>query len=119
VAERVAGLTAPAFHTVNHPANEVLALLAGAVRAHLGVEAPVAVPDRTLLGDVLAPLEPQVLAALGVAGHSRADWTVGGEAISDAQVRSAHLDWYRDNPEAVRAGVERHRQQMVELGLGA
>ncbi len=119
VADRVAELAVPGFHTVNHPANEVLALLASAVRAHLGAEATVAVPDRTLLGDVLAPLEPQVLAALGVSGPSRADWTVGGEPVSDAHVRSAHLGWYRVNPEAVRAGVERHRQLLADLGLGA
>jgi hypothetical protein len=119
VADRVAALAVPAFHTLNHPANEVLALLASEVRAHLGADASVVVPDRTLLGDVLAPLEPQVLAALELTGPSRADWTVGGEQLSDAQVRAAHLDWYRANPEAVRAGVERHGQLLADLGLEA
>jgi Polysaccharide biosynthesis enzyme WcbI len=119
VADRLAGLAVPAFHTINHPANEVLALLASGVRTHLGADASVVAPGRTLLGDVLAPLEPQVLAALEVNGASRQDWTVGGEPVSDAQVRAAHLDWYRANPEAVRAGVERHGQLLADLGLGA
>jgi hypothetical protein len=119
VADRLARLAVPAFHTINHPANEVLALLASEVRTHLGADATVVAPGRTLLGDVLAPLEPQVLAALGVNGPSRQDWTVGGEPVTDAQVRAAHLDWYRANPEAVRAGVERHGQLLADLGLGA
>lgn len=119
VADRVAELTVPAFHTINHPANEVLALLASAVRAHLGADPSVVLPDRPLLGDVLAPLEPQVLAALEVTGPSRQDWTVGGQEVSDAHVRSAHLDWYRANPEAVRAGLDRHRQLLADLGLSA
>lgn len=119
VADRIAGLAVPAFHTINHPANEVLVLLASAVRADLGADPAVAVPARTLLGDVLAPLEPQVLAALEVTGPSRAGWTVNGDEVSDALVRSAHLDWYRENPEAVRAGVERHRRLLADLGLGA
>ena len=119
VADRIAELAVPAFHTINHPANEVLALLASAVRADLGADPSVAVPARTLLGDVLAPLEPQVLAALEVTGPSRADWTVNGDEVSDALVRSAHLDWYRANPVAVWAGVERHRRLLADLGLGA
>jgi Polysaccharide biosynthesis enzyme WcbI len=119
IADRLVELTVPSFHTVNHPANEVLALLASAVRAHLGAEAPVVAPERTLLGDVLAPLEPQVLAALEVTGPARADWTINGDEVSDSVVRSAHLDWYRENPEAVRAGVERHRKLLADLGLSA
>jgi hypothetical protein len=119
ITDRIAELAVPAFHTINHPSNEVLALLASAVRAHLGADASVVMPERTLLGDVLAPLEPQLLAALEVTGLPRADWTVNGDEVSDSIVRTAHLDWYRANPEAVRAGVERHRRLLADLGLSA
>lgn len=117
VADRIAEMTVPAFHTVNHPANEVLGLLASAVRAQLGADPAVVLPDRTLLGEVLAPLEGQVLEALGVHGTARDHWTVRGEPVSDARVRAAHLDWYRANPAVVRAGVERHGRLLADLGL--
>lgn len=118
IAERLRDVTVPAFHTVNHPANEVLALLAAAIRAQLGANPAVVLPERTLLGEVLAPLEPQVLAALGLEGPPRAGWTAGGERMTDAAVRAAHLEWYRANPEVVDAGIERHRHLMADLGLG-
>ncbi|MEO9246847.1 WcbI family polysaccharide biosynthesis putative acetyltransferase [Citricoccus nitrophenolicus] len=118
LAERLRHVTVPAFHTVNHPANEVLALLASAVRSQLGADPAVVLPRRTLLGEVLAPLEPQVLTALGLEGPSRAGWTVGGEPVTEAAVRAAQLEWYRANPVVVEAGIDRHRQLMADLGLG-
>ncbi|MGM7667026.1 WcbI family polysaccharide biosynthesis putative acetyltransferase [Microbacterium sp. A93] len=118
-AERLRDVTVPAFHTINHPANQVLALLAAVVRSQLGADPAVVLPERTLLGEVLAPLEPQVLAALGLEGPPRTGWTVGGVQVSEAEVRAAQLEWYRMNPEVVEAGVDRHRQLMADLGLGA
>lgn len=119
VADELAAMTESGFHTINHPANTVLSLLAGKVRAALGADPAVALPDRTLLRDVLAPVEQQILDALGLQGPAREHWVVGGRDVPDTEVRQAHLGWYRDNPEAVRAGVQRHAELMRQLGLMA
>lgn len=119
VSDALPGLRGPGFHTINHPGNEVLALLASRVRSHLRVDSDVQVPQRTLLGDVLAPLEEQILAALDLTGPPRPAWVLGTRPVGDAQVRAAHLQWYRDHPQVVRAGVERHRNLLAELGLAA
>ncbi|WP_277245467.1 WcbI family polysaccharide biosynthesis putative acetyltransferase [Micrococcus terreus] len=119
VTEELARLDEPGFHTINHPSNTVLALLAGKVRAELGADPSVAVPDRVMLGDVLAPIEQQILDGLGLEGPAREHWVVGGREVPDTEVRQAHLGWYRENPEAVRTGVQRHAELMRQLGLMA
>ncbi len=119
VTDELARMDTPGFHTINHPSNEVLALLAARVRAELGADPQVEVPDRVMLGDVLAPIEQQVLDGLGLEGPARDHWVVGGREVPDTQVQQAHLGWYRENPEAVRAGVQRHEELMRQLGLMA
>ena len=119
VTEDLARLDEPGFHTINHPSNTVLALLAGKVRAALGADPSVEVPDRIMLRDVLAPIEQQILDGLGLEGPAREHWVVGGREVPDIEVRQAHLGWYRENPEAVRTGVQRHAELMRQLGLMA
>jgi hypothetical protein len=109
---------ADASHTVNHPGNEVLLGLARRVVDALGTTAAVTDPGRVLLRSVTAPLEAPVLEALGLpVARARPGWTVDGVEVHDAAVREAQLRWYRDHPEVVAAGLERHGPTMAVLGL--
>lgn len=117
VADAVAAERGVGFHAVNHPDNPLLEVLARAVLAELRVDKEVHAPDRLLLGHVRSPLEPQIVDALGLDAEPRAHWIVGGEEVSDDTVREAHLQWFRDNPEALAPGLERHGATMRRLGL--
>lgn len=117
VSDAVAAERGVGFHTVNHPDNPLLEALARTVLAELGVDKEVHAPDRLLLGHVLAPIEEQVVDALGLQTAPRAAWRVGGAEVSDAEVRRAHLGWFRANPEVLAPGLERHGALMRELGL--
>lgn len=99
---------AEACHTVNHPGNPVLRGLAGRVLDACGLPAEVADPGRVLLNSVHAPVLPETLAALGLAGEPRPDWTVAGERVPDAVVREAHARWYAEHPGVAEAGLQRH-----------
>ncbi len=120
IADVLDGLGVRAAHTLNHPGNAVLITLARRVQETLGRVADAADPGRELLGGVRAPLEPPVLAALGLdAGAARADWLVDGVAVPDATVRAAQLDWYAGHPQWVDAGLRRHADRLELLGLRA
>ena len=117
VSDAVAAERGAGFHSANHPDNPLLEHLARAVLAELGVDKEVRAPERLLLGHVLSPIEGQVVDALGLQIEPREHWLVGGEPVSDAEVREAHLGWFRDNPEALAPGLERHGALMRRLGL--
>jgi len=109
---------AEASHTLNHPGNPVLVGLAQRALEALGLPEPARAPDRVLLRAVMSPLQADVLDALGLdVSHARTGWTVGGEPVDDSTVREAQLQWYADNPEVVRVGLERHGDVMTELRL--
>ncbi|WP_218605294.1 WcbI family polysaccharide biosynthesis putative acetyltransferase [Pseudonocardia abyssalis] len=116
VSDLLRGLGVDAAHTLNHPGNPVLIALARRVQAALGLPADAEEPGRALLGGIRAPLDPSVLAALGLDAPPREHWIVDGVPVDDAEVRAAQLDWYRTHPQWVAAGLERHAERIVLLG---
>lgn len=107
---------ADAAHTVNHPGNPVLVGLARRVQERLGLDPSASDPGRTLLGSVLAPVEPDVLRANGFdEAVTRADWVVAGTAVPDDEVVRAQLDWYRRRPDVVEAGLDRYAATLEVL----
>ena len=117
VADAVAAERRVGFHTVNHPDNPLLEALARVVLTEIDVDKQVRAPERTLLGHVHAPLEAQVVEALGLEASPRDHWLVGGEEVPDDEVRRAHLGWFAENPEVIDPGLERHGPLLRELGL--
>lgn len=117
VSDLLSDLGATAVHTVNHPGNALLVGLARRVQEAVGAPPDAADPGRALLGGVRAPLEPVVLAALGLdPAAERGHWLVDGQPVSS--VSAAHRDWYAARPDAVRAGLARHGERLAVLGLG-
>jgi Polysaccharide biosynthesis enzyme WcbI len=104
-------------HTVNHPGNDLLIALARRIQSALGLPETAEEPGRALLGGVRAPLEGKVLAALGLLAAPRDHWLRDGHEISIEDVARAHLAWYARHPGFVRAGLTRHADRMVLLGL--
>jgi hypothetical protein len=96
------------MRTLNHPGNPVWSALAERVRAALDLPAHTVDIGRPLLGAVHAPREAAVIEAWGLDEPERPHWIVDGRAVSPAEVREAHLDWYSRHPDAVRAGLTRH-----------
>lgn len=109
---------AGAAHTVNHPGNPVLTVLAQRVRAALDAPGDVGDPVRDLLGGVRAPLEPAVLTALGLdPAAARADWIVGGAVVDAQHVHRVQAAFYRADPGWLDAAQARHGERMTLLGL--
>ncbi|MCX6462086.1 MAG: WcbI family polysaccharide biosynthesis putative acetyltransferase, partial [Pseudonocardiales bacterium] len=117
VADLLLGLGTDAAHTLNHPGNAVLIALARRVQAAVGLPADADDPGRALLGGVRAPLDPDVLNALGLGAEPRDHWLVDGAPVDDGQVRAAQLDWYADHPQWVAAGLERHARRLEILSM--
>ena len=120
---RVSGhlATAPVWHTINHPDNATLGVLAEAtaraLHGALGTAAPGPVlppVDREMLGGVQAPVDPGAAAALGVRVEGRDRWRPG-----TAELTEAHLEFYRRHPDVVAAGLARHAERLALLGLTA
>ena len=105
--------------TLNHPGNGLLRRLAERVLAMLGRPAQVPDPGRDLLGGVRAPLEAEVLAALGHPGPAREHWLVDGREVDPQRVWQAQLAWYSQHPQVVVAGLDRHAGTLRLLGLAA
>lgn len=107
---------AAAAHTVNHPGNDVLAGVAARVLAAAGLPGAIDDPGRTLLDSVHAPVQPAVLAALGLDGTpAHGDWLVHGTRVPDATVREVQLHWYAEHPGVAEAGLERHAAAAAAL----
>ena len=117
VSDLLEGLGVDAVHTLNHPGNRVVVGLANRVHAALGGTGEVTDPGRTLLGEVVAPLEPAVLAARGLAAAPREHWIVRGQTVTEETVRAAHLAWYADHPQWVGAAFTAHTDRIAMLGL--
>jgi hypothetical protein len=117
VSDLLEGLGVDAVHTLNHPGNRVVVALACRVHVALGGTGEVADPGRTLLGEVVAPLEPAVLAARGLTAAPREHWILRGQTVTEETVRAAHLAWYADHPEWVAAALTTHADRIALLGL--
>lgn len=93
--------------TVNHPGNEVILALGDRILRALGRDGAARDPGRPLLNAVHAPREDWVIDAWGLDAHAVPDWTVDGRRVDPAEVRDAHLAWYREHPQFVRGAVDR------------
>ena len=110
--------TNPVWHTVNHPDNATLSVLAQRILDALGIAAHPQLPDYEMLGQLDAPVDPEAAAALGVEVPGRGQWrdrTTG--PIDAAAIASAHLEHYRARPGLVEHGLVRHAERLANLGL--
>lgn len=107
---------ADACHVVNHPGNTLLIGLARRVQAALGVAADATEPGRVLLSELFAPLDPQVVDALGLDAEPRRDWRHRGELLPDAEVREVQRAWLADHPQIVDLALTRHGETARLLG---
>lgn len=110
----------PAFaqmRTLNHPGNGVWNAVAGRVRAALGLPEHDGDPGRPLLDGVHAPREAAVIDAFALDAEPRAEWRLDGVTVTVEEVRDAHLRFYARHPDAVDAGLDRHRETLGLLGL--
>jgi hypothetical protein len=115
VSDLLTGLGAGAVHTVNHPANGLLIALARRLQAAAGAPADAADPGRELLGGIRAPLDAEVLDALGLDAAPRPDWCVDGRPVPVATVIDRQIAWYRSHPGWVTAGLERYAADLRAL----
>lgn len=103
--------------TVDHPGNPVLLALAQRVVDEVGAGGTVTDPGRVLLSEVMTPLSPEVLDALGLdPDAAREGWIVRGEQIPDEQVGAAHEEFYAANPRVVEVGVQKKGEVLRRLG---
>ncbi|ALE77270.1 hypothetical protein WY02_00835 [Pseudonocardia sp. AL041005-10] len=117
VSDAIAGFGAAAAHTLNHPGNGVLMLLAGRILDAAGMPGVVGDPGRTLLGGIRSPLRADVVDALGLDTPSRPHWCVSDRAIGEDEVAAAQRAWYATHPGWVNAGLARHADTLELLGL--
>lgn len=103
------------MRTLNHPGNAVFAALAERVRARAGLAEHSVEFDRPLLDSVHAPRSAAVIETYGLDEEPRTDWIIGGVTVSDDVVKRAHLEWYAEHPDAVEAGLVRHRRALEIL----
>ena len=107
-----------AVYTLNHPGNRLLLGLAHRIQALLGVPEDAVDPGRVLLGGVRGPLEPEVLAALGLdPADARDHWLVDGVPVAADDVVRAQSAWYATRPDVVAEGLRRHADRLGLLGL--
>ena len=95
--------------TVNHPGNEVILEIGSRVLRALGRPGGATDPGRPLLDAVHAPREPWVIEAWSLDSPPESGWRVNGAVVDPAEIREAHLEWYRQNPGFVRGALERLR----------
>ncbi len=103
--------------TINHPGNRVLIELARRMQLALDRPADAADPGRTLLGDVVAPVERGALRAMKVSGAGRRSWQVSGRRVRSTTVHRTQWRFYDDNPGVLEAGYRRHGTTLEMLGL--
>jgi hypothetical protein len=116
ISDALLGFGADAAHTINHPGNKVLLTLGARILEALDSSAPVA-PPRELLGNIKAPLQARVIAALGLDVAPRSTWTVDGGSLSEEEVHARQIRWYGEHPEFIGAALERYGELVSILGL--
>jgi hypothetical protein len=103
------------MRTLNHPGNAIFSAVAERVRQRAGLAENAVDPGRPLLDGVHAPRLAAVIDAYALDDEPASDWIVGGAVVPDALVREAHLEWYAEHPDAVEAGLARHRRALEIL----
>lgn len=79
----------------------------------LGLPGDIQDPDRELLGGLQAPVDAQAARVFGVSVTGRTEWS----SASMEEIEQAHLEFYREHPSVVIAGLERHAERLRVLGL--
>jgi hypothetical protein len=105
------------MRTINHPGNSVWTALATRVRAELGHNPLTVELDRQILNNVHAPRSAVVIEAYDLPTPPTSEWVVDGVHVADDDIRDAHLRWYSEHPEAIDAGIARHRLTLETLGF--
>ncbi|MET3806541.1 hypothetical protein ABIB25_003557 [Nakamurella sp. UYEF19] len=103
--------------TINHPGNRILLELARRLQGAMGLPPEVVEPGRPLLGEVVAPVDRAVSDGWQLPGSVADHWIVRGRAVSSRSIHDAQIRWYVQNPDVVRAGMDRHGSTMDLLGL--
>lgn len=110
--------TNPVWHTINHPDNATLAVLASRVLDALGVRGEPVPPDYEMLGGLDAPVDTQAAEALGVAVEGREVWRDRSLGVIDQSlIDEAQLEFYRSRPALVQHGLQRHAERIANLGM--
>ena len=114
--------TNPVWHTVNHPNNATLQVLAEGVLTQLGMHnETITPPDYEMLGELDAPILSQAAVALGVdlnAIAGREHWKSRTDGpIDETAIVREQLDFYRGRPQLVEHGLQRHADRINNLGL--
>ena len=107
------------FHTVNHPANELVTEVARQLLSHLGYrDADLVLGSRqTHLGGLVAPLEPQIVRALGdePSVDTHGEWVFSSGTFSRAEVIGAYLALYAADPSLLADGLRQHAERLRAL----
>lgn len=106
-----------AFWTVNHPSNAILATAAEAVHAALGVDFRRGDVQRELLSYTVVPISNHVRRALGAPDAATSDWVVNYETVSEHELLSAHLEYYRSRPDVLEHALIEHSEVLAASGL--
>jgi len=110
--------TAPVWHTVNHPDNATLAVVASRAREALGLGGDIELPDYEMLGELDAPIDSHAASALGADAPDRTSWTRRGAGeIPWDEIVAAQLAHFRARPALVQHGLERHAERIEALEL--
>lgn len=117
VSGSIEGAGERAFWTVNHPSNAILATASEAVHAELGVDSRPSDVLAELLSSTVVPVSNHVRRALGVPENLTSDWVVSNETVSERELLSAHLEYYRSRPEVLKHALIEHSEALAESGL--
>lgn len=107
------------FNTINHPVNSLVTEVARQVLEQLGyLDADQVLGSRqSYLDHISAPRESQIVQALGADPEpgEREEWRTEAGVFSPADVLSAHLKLYADDPELLAEGLRKHQDRLATL----
>lgn len=107
------------FRTINHPVNGLVTEVARQLLLALGhQDADLVLGSRQYyLDHMRAPLEPQIVRALGgePGADDRDEWITSAGVFGRSQVVAAHLAMYRTDPALMSDGLHKHTRRLAQL----
>jgi hypothetical protein len=107
------------FRTINHPVNGLVTEVARQLLTHLGYQdADLVLASRQVyLDHMTAPMEPQVVRALGgePSADNHGEWVTSAGTFSRAEVVTAHLAAYAADPGLLGDGLRKHAERLHTL----
>jgi hypothetical protein len=107
------------FNTINHPVNALITEVARQSLEYLGYRDADLVKDsrQVYLDHMRAPREPQIVQALGAPPslEDRDEWVTSAGVFSKADVVSAHLALYAEDPALLADGLRKHEVRLKVL----